>query len=289
VKILLTGASGQVGFELNRALHGADEIFAPSRREMDLANLVQVRDVMQRFQPDVIINPGAYTAVDNAETESDLAMLIKAQAPAVMAEEARKTGAVMIHYSTDYVFDGSKEGAYVEEDVPSPCNVYGKSKLAGEQAIIASGIDYLILRTSWVYSLRGHNFLLTMLKLAQQRNELRIVADQKGAPTWSRTIASTTVSMLPRFVSDERSALSGVYHLTAQGATTWSGFAEAIFDQKLPDRKITVHPIASSEYPTLAMRPKNSVMSCQKLLSEFCALPTWEDALHNCLSEAKFA
>lgn len=289
MKILLTGASGQVGFELSRALHGAGEIFAPSRQQMDLADLSQVREVIQRFQPDVIINPGAYTAVDKAEAEPDIAMLINAHAPAVMAEEARKTGAVMVHYSTDYVFDGSKESAYVEEDIPSPCNVYGESKLAGEQAIIASGIDYLILRTSWVYSLRGHNFVLTMLRLAQQRNEVRIVADQKGAPTWSRTIASTTVSMLPRFVSDERSALSGIYHLTAQGVTTWSGFAEAIFDRALPEHKIIVHPIASSEYPTLAMRPKNSVMSCQKLVSEFCALPAWKDALTDCLSEAKFA
>lgn len=285
MKILLTGTSGQVGYELYQALHDTAEIIAPSRNEMDLANLAQVSEFIRQVKPDLIINPGAYTAVDKAEKEADLAMTINAHAPAVMAEEARKLGAAIIHYSTDYVFDGSKEGAYVEDDPTSPCNVYGQTKLAGEQAVQASGARHLILRTSWVYSLRGNNFLLTMLRLARERDELRIVADQHGAPTWSRTIALTTARMLPEFLASDRTDIQGIYHLIAQKHTTWHGFAKEIFKKAMPDKKLSVIPITSSEYPVPARRPKNSVMSSDKLITKFGALPDWDDALSQCLNE----
>jgi dTDP-4-dehydrorhamnose reductase len=285
MKILLTGTSGQVGYELYQALHEIAEIIVPSRNEMNLANLAQVSEFIRQVKPDLIINPGAYTAVDKAEKEIDLAMTINAHAPAVMAEEARKLGAAIVHYSTDYVFDGSKEGAYVEDDPTSPCNVYGQTKLAGEQAIQASGARHLILRTSWVYSLRGNNFLLTMLRLARERDELRIVADQHGAPTWSRTIASTTARILPEFLASDRTDIQGIYHLTAQKHTTWHGFAKAIFEKAMPYKKLSVIPIASSEYPVPARRPKNSVMSSDKLISKFGALPDWDDALSQCLKD----
>lgn len=285
MKILLTGTSGQVGYELHQALRGAAELVTPSRNEMDLANLAQIREFIQQVKPDIIINPGAYTAVDKAETEADLAMTINAHAPAVMAEEARKLGAAIVHYSTDYVFDGTKEGPYVEDDPTSPCNVYGKTKVAGEQAIQASGARHLILRTSWVYSLRGNNFLLTMLRLASQRDELRIVADQHGAPTWSRTIARTTARMLPALLAHDQPDMQGIYHLTAQGQSTWYGFARTIFEKAMPDRKLSVIPIASSEYPVPAPRPKNSVMSSEKLMARFGSLPAWQDALSECLNE----
>ena len=195
-RILITGKTGQVGYELERSLQGLGEIIALDRSQMDLADLDQVRDVIRRIKPTLIVNPAAYTAVDKAESEPELALRINGEAPGVMAEEAHKLGAAMIHYSTDYVFDGSKDGSYVETDPTCPINVYGSSKLAGEQAIQATGIPHLILRTSWVYSTHGKNFLLTMLRLAKEREELSIVSDQFGAPTWSRTIADTTAHIV---------------------------------------------------------------------------------------------
>ncbi len=235
MKILLTGKTGQVGYELERSLQGLGEIIALDRSQMDLANLDQVRDVIRAIKPDLIINPAAYTAVDKAESEPELAMRINGEAPGVMAEEAKKLGAAMIHYSTDYVFDGSKTTPYVETDPTCPINVYGATKLAGEQAIQAAGIPHLILRTSWVYGMRGKNFLLTMLRLAQERDELRIVADQHGAPTWCRTIADTTAHIVAQakgaqHAQDWWQERSGIYHLTAQGQTTWYGFTQAILE-----------------------------------------------------------
>mgnify|MGYP001964497183 FL=1 len=184
MKILLTGRSGQVGYELQRTLQGLGQVVALDRSQMDLSNLDEVRAVIRKVKPQLIVNPAAYTAVDLAESESELAMRINAQAPEVMALEARQLGAAMIHYSTDYVFDGEQTASYTEDDLPNPQSVYGRSKLAGEQAIQAAGIPHLILRTSWVYGARGKNFLLTVRRLAQEREELRIVADQFGAPTW---------------------------------------------------------------------------------------------------------
>ncbi len=284
MKILLTGVSGQVGYELERSLQALGEVVAVDRARMDLSDLDQVRDVVRAVRPGLIVNPAAYTAVDKAEMEPELAYRINAEAPAVMAAEARALGAAMVHYSTDYVFDGSKQGAYVETDTTNPINVYGHSKLAGEQAIAAAGIAHLILRTSWVYGMRGKNFLLTMLRLAGERDELRVVADQHGAPTWSRTLADTTAVLLAQARSGGApwwESHSGIYHLSAEGQTTWHGFTEAIVATAGLSCKVI--PIASSEYPVPARRPVNSVMSSEKLMQKLAALPEWDDALRLCL------
>ncbi|PJC99059.1 dTDP-4-dehydrorhamnose reductase [Janthinobacterium sp. BJB1] len=286
-RILITGKTGQVGYELERSLQGLGEIFALDRSQMDLADLDQVRDVIRRIKPTLIVNPAAYTAVDKAESEPDLALRINGEAPSVMAEEAKRLGAAMIHYSTDYVFDGSKNGPYVEADPTCPVNVYGSSKLAGEQAIEAAGIPHLILRTSWVYSTHGKNFLLTMLRLAQEREELSIVSDQFGAPTWSRTIADTTAHIVAQSVAAaDRQAwwnnYSGLYHLTAQGQTSWFGFTEAIMAHASIAKKPRLKPILAQAYPLPARRPANSVLSSERLKKTFCGLPQWQDALKLC-------
>jgi dTDP-4-dehydrorhamnose reductase len=287
MKILLTGRTGQVGYELERSLQSLGEIIAVDRGQMDLTNLDQVRDVIRHVKPTLIINPAAYTAVDLAESEPGLAMRVNAEAPAVMAEEAKKLGAAMIHYSTDYVFDGTKRAPYIESDPTCPINVYGLTKLAGEKAIQAAGIKHLILRTSWVYSMRGKNFLLTVLRLAQQRDELRIVADQYGAPTWCRTIADTTAHIVAqmKYSQDWWQEKSGIYHLTAQGQTTWAGFTEAILVNAASQKKTSVAAITTKEYPLPAKRPEYSVMSCEKLMNAtHFGLPAWEQALQLCQS-----
>ncbi len=286
-RILLTGATGQVGYELERSLQGLGEIIAVDRTRMDLANLDQVRDVIRSVKPTLIVNPAAYTAVDKAESEPELAMRVNGHAPAVMAEEAKKLGAALIHYSTDYVFDGTKATAYTEDDPTCPINVYGHTKLAGEQAIQAAGIPHLILRTSWVYGMHGKNFLLTMLRLAQERDHLSIVADQHGAPTWCRTIADTTAHIIAQGSrgensQDEWQARSGLYHLTAQGQTTWHEFAEAIFAHQSVTKKPALRAITSDEYPMPARRPANSVLSSDRLIGTFCGLPAWDAALKLC-------
>jgi len=286
-RILITGKTGQVGYELERSLQGLGEIIAVDRSQMDLADLDQVRDVIRRVKPTLIVNPAAYTAVDKAESEPELALRINGEAPGVMAEEARKLGAALIHYSTDYVFDGTKKGAYLETDPTCPVNVYGSSKLAGEQAIAASGVAHLILRTSWVYSTHGKNFLLTMRRLAQEREELGIVSDQYGAPTWSRTIADTTAHIVAQSLAaaDQAAwwnARSGLYHLTAQGSTTWFGFTEAIMAHSSIAKKPRLKPILAQNYPVPAKRPANSVLSSQRLIDTFCGLPQWQQALALC-------
>ncbi|MBI1889946.1 MAG: dTDP-4-dehydrorhamnose reductase [Burkholderiales bacterium] len=290
MKILVTGKTGQVGYELTRSLQGLGQIVSVDLAEMDLTKLDQVRDVIRTVKPNLIINPAAYTAVDQAEKEPALAMKINGEAPAVMAEEAKKLGAAMIHYSTDYVFDGSKMDAYTEDDKPNPMNVYGQTKLAGEQAVSSAGIPHLIFRTSWVYGMRGKNFLLTVLRLAQERDELRIVADQRGAPTWCRTLADVTAHVVARAgISSDAAAwlqqYSGLYHLTAQGQTTWHGFTEAILQNAALPKKTAVTAIATSEYPTPARRPVNSVLSCQRLIDTFCTLPAWDEALTLCMEK----
>lgn len=289
-RILLTGKTGQVGYELERSLQGLGEIIALDRSQMDLANLAQVRDVIRSVKPNLIINPAAYTAVDKAESEPELAMRINGEAPGVMAEEAKKLGAAMIHYSTDYVFDGSKSTPYVETDPTCPINVYGATKLAGEQAIQAAGIPHLILRTSWVYGMRGKNFLLTMLRLAQERDELRIVADQHGAPTWCRTIADTTAHIVALGKNAQDAPAwwqerSGIYHLTAQGQTTWFGFTQAILESAAIAKKPVLTPITTQEYPLPAKRPIYSSMSCECLIKTFCDLSDWEVALKLCIRQ----
>lgn len=288
MKILLTGSTGQVGYELARSLQGLGEVVAVDRNVMDLSDLDQVRDVIRTVRPQLIVNPAAYTAVDKAESEPELAYRVNAEAPGLMAQEARLLGAAMVHYSTDYVFDGTAPTARGEDDATGPVNVYGASKLAGEQAIAAAGIDYLIFRTSWVYGMRGKNFLLTMLRLAKEREELRVVADQHGAPTWTRTIADTTALVLAQAAADARRGgtdwwreNSGVYHLSAQGQTTWCEFTQAIVEAAGLDCRVL--PIGSADYPTPARRPQHSVMSSERLMARFGRLPDWKEALHLCL------
>lgn len=284
MKILLTGASGQVGYELQRSLQSLGEVIAVDRARMDLADLDQVRDVIRAVRPGLIVNPAAYTAVDKAETEPAMALRINAEAPALMAAEARLLGAAMVHYSTDYVFDGTKPGPYVETDATNPINVYGSSKLAGEQAIAAAGIAHLIFRTSWVYGMRGNNFLLTMLRLGRERPHLRVVADQIGAPTWSRTIADGTAAVLAQAHAGGPGwwdAHGGIYHLSGQGETSWSGFAQEIMARA--GLACEVSPIPSSEYPTPARRPANSRLDSGKLTAALCRLPEWREALALCM------
>jgi dTDP-4-dehydrorhamnose reductase len=284
MKILLTGCSGQVGYELERSLQGLGQVVAVDRSRMDLSNLDQVREVIRAEKPQLIVNPAAYTAVDKAESEPELAYRINAEAPGLMAEEAKALGAALVHYSTDYIFPGDDPAPRVESDATGPINVYGASKLAGEQAIAASGVPHLIFRTSWVYGMRGKNFLLTMLRLAKERDELRIVADQHGAPTWSRTIADTTALVLAQAGQGGPAwwqRHSGIYHLSSQGQTTWFDFTRAILEQAGIGCKLV--PITTADYPVPARRPQYSVMSSQRLMDHFCTLPQWQDALRLCM------
>jgi len=284
MKILLTGASGQVGYELERSLQGLGEVVAPDRRGMDLSDLGHVRDVVRAVRPGLIVNAAAYTRVDQAESEPEAALRINAQAPGVMALQAREVGAAMVHYSTDYVFDGAKTGPYVETDPAGALNVYGETKLLGEQAIAAAGIPHLILRTSWVYGMRGNNFLKTMLRLAAERDEVPVVADRHGTPTWSRTVAQTTAHILAQAQAGGPAwwgEHSGIYHLSCGGETTWSGFAEAIM--AATGSRCRIVPIPAEDYPAPARRPRHSVLSSSKLVSRFCRIPDWREALGLCL------
>ncbi len=288
--ILVTGVNGQVGFELLRALQGLGRVVSCDRSTLDLSDLSRVQDFVRELKPSLIVNPAAYTAVDKAETDVEAARRLNVDVPRVFAEEMARSGGTLIHYSTDYVFDGTKAGAYVETDATNPQNVYGDTKLEGEQAIAATGCAHLTLRTSWVYGRRGKNFLLTMLKLGSERPELRVVADQIGAPTWARTIAVATSHIVAQGAAaadtDWWARRSGVYHLTAAGATSWCGFAESIFGIAMASQAPTVVPISAIEYPTPAKRPVNSRMSLDKLTEVFgLRMPEWDDALRLCLSE----
>ncbi|KVU36009.1 dTDP-4-dehydrorhamnose reductase [Burkholderia ubonensis] len=287
--ILVTGVNGQVGFELLGALQGLGRVVACDRSTLDLSDLDRVRAVVRDLKPAIIVNPAAYTAVDKAESDAAAASRLNADVPRVFAEEAARSGATLIHYSTDYVFDGTKADAYAETDATNPQNVYGLTKLEGEQAIAATGCSHLILRTSWVYGQRGKNFLLTMLKLGSERSELRVVADQIGAPTWSRTIAAATSHLVAQGMAAEDAdwweKRSGVYHFTAAGATSWHGFAEAIFAAAMGEKAPKVMPISASDYPVPAKRPANSRMALDKLTETFgLRMPAWDDALRLCLS-----
>ncbi|RAR60614.1 dTDP-4-dehydrorhamnose reductase [Paraburkholderia unamae] len=288
--ILVTGVNGQVGYELLRSLQGLGRVVGLDRAALDLADLDRVREVVREAKPAIIVNPAAYTAVDKAESDEAAARRLNAEAPGVLAEEAARCGAALIHYSTDYVFDGTKDAPYAEDDATNPQNVYGATKLEGEQAIAASGCAHLILRTSWVYGRRGKNFLLTMLKLGAERPELRVVADQFGAPTWSRTIAEATSHIVAQGVAADDAAWwaqrSGVYHFTASGATSWHGFAEAIFASALGERAPKTVPIPASDYPVPAKRPANSRLALDKLNETFgLSMPAWDDALRLCLGD----
>jgi len=257
-KILLIGKNGQVGWELNRTLMTLGKITAVDYPEIDLARPDTITKLVRETKPDLIVNAAAYTAVDQAEDELDVAMAVNGTAPGILAEEAKRINAVLVHYSTDYVFDGKKKTPYTEEDEPNPLNVYGKTKLAGERAIQQVGCDRLILRTSWVYGMRGKNFLLTILKLAQERDEIRVVDDQIGTPNWSRWIAQATAHILCRKPEEIREK-SGLYHLSAEGETSWYGFAREILRLAGHDPE-KVKPIKTGEYPAKAVRPGYGVL-----------------------------
>jgi len=288
-KILLTGSRGQVGWELARSLSTLGEVVALDSSQLDLTDVAAIRRTVAEIRPRIIVNPAAHTAVDKAEGESERAYALNATAPGVLAEEAEKLSALLVHYSTDYVFDGSGEQARVETDAAGPLNVYGSSKLAGEQAIQAQCRRHLIFRTSWVYGARGANFLLTMRRLMRERPELKIVADQIGAPTWCRGIADATAQVLAQvsspFAGADKPEPWGVYHMTNGGETSWHGFAQAILDLDVPESPACLLPIPSSEYPTPAKRPLNSRLNNDKLQRVFGVhLPDWQVALRLCMA-----
>jgi len=280
-KILIFGRVGQVGWELRHKLACLGEVSNVDFPEIDFSKPDTVREVIRAAAPTVIVNAAAYTAVDKAEATPEPAYAINATGPALIAEEAKRIGALMVHYSTDYVYDGSKQSPWVETDKPAPLNVYGASKLAGDEAIAAVGGDYLILRTSWVYGARGGNFLLTMLRLAKERPELRIVDDQTGSPTTSECIAQATATILSQVLAPSGNGLdgrSGTYHLTNSGETTWFGFAKEFLTKQPVCPTLT--PIPSSSYPVPAKRPVNSVLSCEKIAKTFgVRMPSWQLAL----------
>jgi dTDP-4-dehydrorhamnose reductase len=287
MRILINGQHGQVSRELQHRLGAVGELIVLGRDQLDLTQPEQIRRQVQTVRPDLIINAAAHTAVDQAESEPQTAFAINAVAPGILAEEALALDIPLIHYSTDYVFDGTKVGAYNEDDAPNPLGVYGRSKLAGEQAIRDVQGKYLILRTSWVYSNHGRNFLLTMQRLLQEKTELRVVADQIGAPTWAGTIADSTLALIERWQAGMAGSW-GTFHLTAQGQTSWFGFAQAIGEALQQQGKpyASVLPIPTSDYPTPAARPLNSRLDCSRLQSEWgVSQPDWQTALCACLRQ----
>src|SRR5271166_300318 len=304
LRLLITGATGQIGWQLQRTLASLGEVMACRRAQVDLADPEATAKFVRDLAPDVVVNAAAYTAVDKAESEPELAHTVNAVAPARIAEELARTGGLLIHYSTDYVFDGAKPDPYEETDPTGPLNVYGRSKLAGEQMIAASGCDHIILRTTWVYDIRGKNFLRTVLRLAREREELRMVGDQHGAPTWARAIAEATAQIVARCVQTrDRSSwgYGGIFHLTAAGQTTWASFAQQILEEYeslaawpadtgefgSPLTAKRVVPITSDLYKTAARRPLNSVLSNEKLQAIFgLQLPDWRGLLRLALQDA---
>jgi dTDP-4-dehydrorhamnose reductase len=292
MRVLLIGRSGQLGWELQRTLAPLGELVALDRAGMDLSDPDSIHRAIADARPAVIVNAAAYTAVDKAESEPAAAMQVNGVAPGIIAEEAARSGALVVHYSSDYVFDGRGDAPYREDDPPAPLNVYGRTKLAGEEAVRAAGAPYLIFRTSWVYSARGSNFLRTMLRLAGERSELKIVDDQVGAPTWARSIAEITAAALGAGGTEPGPARerSGVYHLAAAGAVSWFGFAQAIFDsaraRRADFKAPAVIPIPTSQYPLPARRPRNSRLDTAKLKAAFgLTPPSWEVMLERCMQE----
>lgn len=291
-RILLTGKNGQVGFELQRALAPLGEVIACDRAGCDLADADALRALVRRVAPQVIVNAAAYTAVDKAESEVDAAMAINAVAPGILGEEARRLGALVVHYSTDYVFAGDKPAPHVESDATAPQNVYGRSKLAGEQALLASAADSMILRTSWVLGAHGGNFAKTMLRLAGERNSLNVVADQFGAPTSAALIADVTAQIVARYLRDGEAFPCGIYHLAAAGETSWHAYACHVIARALaagvPLRLMpaAIHPIVTRDYPTPARRPANSRLDTTLLRQTFgLHLPDWQDGVDHILEQ----
>jgi dTDP-4-dehydrorhamnose reductase len=304
--ILLTGKTGQLGSELNRLLPSLGEVISPDRSELDLRDPEKIRRVMRDAKPQLVVNAAAYTAVDAAETDEAVAMAVNAEAPQILALEAKKLGALLVHFSTDYVFDGSKHTPYVESDSPNPLNAYGRTKLAGEEAIRNSGAAHLIFRTSWVYATHGRNFLLSILRLATEREELKVVADQIGAPTSAVDLAEATAAILVGMTAHAKSGLTfpeltGTYHTTASGHTTWYEFAKVVLEEaaRAPQNlswlvSVTnsrpllarrVLPISSDEFHSAAQRPGYSVLSNARLKQAFgVALSGWRTQLQRCFS-----
>jgi dTDP-4-dehydrorhamnose reductase len=288
MKILLTGAAGQLGRELKRSLTCLGDVIACDRSQLDLSKPETLRDAVRAIAPDVIVNAAAYTAVDKAEAEPEMAGAINAEAPGILAEEAKRLDALLIHYSTDYVFDGSKPAPYTEDDTTTPLSAYGRSKRDGELAIAAAGARHLIFRTSWVYGLHGANFMKTMLRLGRERDELRVIGDQVGAPTWTRHLADATALILAR-----KDIPDGLYHLAAAGETSWHCYAETIFAEArragLMETVPVVRRITSADYPLPAPRPANSRLDCSRFQRDFgLALPDWHTGLIDCLADARF-
>ena len=296
MRVLVTGCRGQIGAEVVRALAGRAEVIAHDHASLDLTTPDAIARGVREARPDVVVNAAAYTAVDRAESDEPAAHAVNALAPAILAEEARRAGALLVHFSTDYVFDGTKAGAYVETDTPRPPNAYGRTKLEGERAIAASGAAYLIVRTSWVYGPQGGNFVRTMLRLAETREELRVVDDQRGAPTSSLQLARATVELIGGGAGAitaesvaQAKARAGLYHATAQGSTTWFDFAEAIFAEwprLAPGFRVPrLVAIRSGDYPTPARRPANSLLDSSRLAGAFgVRLGPWREALVETLS-----
>jgi dTDP-4-dehydrorhamnose reductase len=294
MKILLTGKNGQVGFELQRALAPLGAIVAVDQADCNLADELAIRRLVSETRPDVIVNPAAHTAVDKAESEPALAQAINGVAPGIFGEEAKKLGALVVHYSTDYVFDGSKDGWYTEDDAPNPQSVYGKTKLAGEQALAASGAKHLIFRTSWVFGAHGANFAKTMLRLATERQGLKVVADQFGAPTSAALIADVTAQVLGQYLCRHASAdfPFGLYHLVAAGRTNWHEYAQAVVmaaqaaGKPLRMGPADVQAITTADYPLPAPRPANSCLDTTRLRQTFgLCLPDWRQGLNHVMTQ----
>lgn len=282
MKILLTGKNGQVGSALQRSLPELGDVIALDRSQLDLSQPDSIREAVRAAQPDVIVNAAAYTAVDQAESDEAAAFAVNRDGPAILAEEAAKRGALLVHFSTDYVFDGEKESPYVETDAPNPLSVYGRSKLLGENAIRTAGCRHLILRTSWVYAAAGKNFVLTMLRLARAGRPLRVVDDQIGAPTSNLMIAAACTDVISHALS--ATSLNGVFHMSARGETSWYRFAREIFREVGMDVALT--PIRSSEYPSAARRPNNSILDNAVLERQFgLRLPPWEIGMREILAK----
>ncbi len=286
----MTGKNGQVGREFSRLYHSPGDLVAVGRTECDLGSEQSIRDLVRRVEPAVIVNAGGYTAVDQAEVEPDLCFAVNAAAPRVLAQEAARLDALLIHFSTDYVFNGDKPDPYLESDPVSPVSVYGASKAAGEAAIAETGARYLVLRTSWVYSNQGRNFLRTMLRLGAERSELRVVDDQVGAPTSAAAIAGATARLVDQYAAPGARLPAGIYHMTAGGSTSWCGFARAIFSAGILSVPPQVQAIPSSDYPTPAKRPANSVLSNDKFAHAFgFRLPSWQQQLQELLTGMQVA
>lgn len=296
MKILLLGKNGQVGWELQRSLAPLGEVLALDQHSTDhcgdLSQPERLADTVRAYQPNFIVNAAAHTAVDRAESEPDLARCLNASAPAALAKAAAEVGAWLVHYSTDYVFDGSGDHARQEGEGVGPLSVYGQTKLEGEQAIVASGCKYLIFRTSWVYAARGGNFAKTMLRLAQEREKLTVIDDQHGAPTGADLIADVTAHAMRRVLSTQNISLGGVYHLVASGETTWHGYANHVIAQAkaikpdAPWRTNQIEPVPTRAFPTPATRPLNSRLCTQKLQQTFgLVLPPWQQGVNRMLAE----